>query len=162
MRREPRRSPVEPRSFEEGTIARIDASASAEQEALGELRRHVLGLVLVELVRFIEDRRWRSAVELTQLEGISYADAAELMVADLGYRPDPKTVWLWARNGVEQMTAWVQTTPWMAELMPSMPIEHPTTATDPVPLEDRLTGDRDGEPAEEEGHGTRGADLQEG
>lgn len=152
MRREPRRSPVEPRTFEEGNIARLEAAASAEQEALGEVRRRVLGMVLVELVGFIDEPRWRESVRLTQAEGFSYADAAELMHADLGYLPHAKTVWQWCQRGLEQLTVWVESSPWMAELMPSIPIQHPTPDTDPVPLEDRLTGDRHGEPAEEPGH----------
>lgn len=159
QRREPQRIPMEPRAFTEGTIAAEGAGPSAEEAALAALEQRFVGALLVELVQFIPDGRHRSAVQLTQMEGISYADAADLMSGELAYTPDPKTVWEWAKKGLAALTDWVEGTPWLSELAPHLPVHHEPERPDPVPFDELLAGGRHGEPAEEEGHREGGADC---
>lgn len=140
MGREPPRSTVEPRSFEEGHIAEQGAAMSAEEEFWADpLRQGALGLILSHLVVYIDDWRDRAAVSMAVMEGLPYTEVAELLQRDLGYRPDPKTVWRWAQRGLAQVAQWVTETPWMAEMAPGLPVEHDPDQTPPSPLEDALT-----------------------
>lgn len=158
------RTPVEPRALDEGTIGVLGASESAEHQWMHGDRVQALGVVMVELVRRIPDPRDRAAVQMAVMEGMSYADAAELMAAEVGYVPDMKTVWRWAQRGLDYIAEVVEHTAWLKELAPHLPVQHPEPPpVEVVPLEDRLTGDRaDGEPAEEEGHPPRDVDGEAG
>lgn len=161
MTREVRRAYVEPRSFEEGNIAAGGASPAAEDEALERLRGRALGVVMVELVRRIPDPRDRAAVQMCVMEGISYKEAGALMAGDIGYVADMKTVWRWGQRGLQYIAEVVRDTPWLAELAPHLPLEHPEPPTGAVPLMERLESERHAEPPEGEGHRTGDEDLPE-
>lgn len=154
-------SPVEPRAFTEGNVARRAAAPSVEDLFAGE-EREVVGALLAKMVELLPDERHRVAVQLTQMQGLTYSDAAELMVPVHGRRPHPKTVWTWARDGLEQLAGWVDTTPWLVELAPHLPVTHPAPLDDPVPLTERLGANSDGEPSEEEGDRPRDGDGEAG
>jgi len=89
----PKRTSLDPRSFERGEIARQTAVWDEGEE---EVRP--LALVLVKLLEQLREPD-RTAVELVSMQGLSLYEAAEIMECDLGYLADSKTIWRWAKRG---------------------------------------------------------------
>jgi DNA-directed RNA polymerase specialized sigma24 family protein len=93
----PKRTSLDPASFERGEIAR----QTAVEVRLGGVSRPV-GMVLQELVASLPQPD-RSAVQLVTMEGLSLYEAAEIMEVELGYLADSKTIWRWARRGEKRL-----------------------------------------------------------
>ena len=89
----PKRTSLDPGSFERGQIAKQTAVYDDAEE---EVRP--LGMVLQRLLERLQEPD-RTAVELVTMQGMSLYEAAEIMEVDLGYLADSKTIWRWAKRG---------------------------------------------------------------
>ena len=89
----PKRTSLDPASFERGEIARQTA---VFDDVEPEVRP--MGLVLLQLVQQLQQPD-RTAVELVTMQGLSLYEAAEIMEVELGYLADSKTIWRWCKRG---------------------------------------------------------------
>jgi DNA-directed RNA polymerase specialized sigma24 family protein len=89
----PKRTSLDPGSFERGSIARQTAFYDNVE---AEVRP--MAMVLQRLMERVQEPD-RTAVELVTMQGFSLYEAAEIMEADLGYLADSKTIWRWAKRG---------------------------------------------------------------
>lgn len=98
----PKRTSLDPASFERGSIARQTAVYDKQDT---EIRP--MGLVLQRLLEQLREPD-RTAVELVTMQGLSLYEAAEIMEFDLGYLADSKTIWRWAKRGEKTLRAMVE------------------------------------------------------
>lgn len=118
--RRPQEASLDPAAFGAGEIGRQTAT---EDVPFDPDDPEALALVLHQLVLQVEEP-WRSAVQMCLMSGIPYREAAELLTKELGYQPDPKTVWRWAQRGLEELAGWLNGTPWIGVLLAGrVPIE---------------------------------------
>lgn len=89
----PKRTSLDPGSFERGEIGRQTAVYDNE-----EVEVRPMALVLQKLLEGVKEPD-RTAVELVSMQGLSLYEAAEIMEFDLGYLADSKTIWRWAKRG---------------------------------------------------------------
>lgn len=89
----PKRTSLDPRSFDRGEIGRQTAVWDEEDQ---EVRP--VALVAAKLLEQVREPD-RTAVELVSMQGMSLYEAAEIMETDLGYLADSKTIWRWAKRG---------------------------------------------------------------
>jgi len=94
----PKRTSLDPASFESGKIAR----QTAVEVKIGVPDARPVGMLLLELVASLPQPD-RSAVQLVTMEGLSLYEAAEIMEVELGYLADSKTIWRWARRGEKKL-----------------------------------------------------------
>jgi len=93
----PKRTSLDPSSFDRGSVARQTAQWDDVEE---EVRP--MGMVLQRLLEQVREPD-RTAVELVTMQGMSLYEAAEMMEVELGYLADSKTIWRWARRGEETL-----------------------------------------------------------
>jgi len=89
----PKRTSLDPSSFDRGSVARQTAHWDNVEEPV-----RPMGMVLQKLLEQLREPD-RTAVELVTMQGMSLYEAAEIMENDLGYLADSKTVWRWAKRG---------------------------------------------------------------
>ena len=67
----------------------------------------------------------KSAVEMCVMSNITYEAAAETISILRGVQTDKKTVWRWARAGVEQVKEWLMQSPWVGPVTDGkIPVEY--------------------------------------
>lgn len=69
------------------------------------------------------DEPQRTAVQMCVMERISYAQAAEWFSGERRKKTDPKTVWRWAQQGVEQLSRMFENAGWASQLTPKLDFE---------------------------------------
>lgn len=89
----PKRTSLDPSSFERGKIALQTGKWDSVDP---EIRP--MGMVLQKLLEQVREPD-RTAVELVSMQGMSLYEAAEMMEFDIGYLADSKTIWRWAKRG---------------------------------------------------------------
>lgn len=89
----PKRTSLDPSSFESGEIARQTAVYDSVVEGV-----RPMAMVLQQLLGELQQPD-RTAVELVSMQGLSLYEAAEIMEVELGYLADSKTVWRWCKRG---------------------------------------------------------------
>jgi DNA-directed RNA polymerase specialized sigma24 family protein len=89
----PKRTSLDPRSFERGEIARQTAVWDEDDR-----EARPVAMLLVKLLDKLREPD-RTAVELVSMQGLSLYEAAEIMECDLGYLADSKTIWRWVKRG---------------------------------------------------------------
>lgn len=107
------RAIVPPEYFESGEIGRQTARqdnyfTSAEAE---ESTRMVIDNFVNQLPEWK-----RSAVQMCIMANLTYEEAAEEISVLRGKKTDKKTVWRWAKAGVEDMKKWLVKSPWVAAM----------------------------------------------
>jgi DNA-directed RNA polymerase specialized sigma24 family protein len=65
----------------------------------------------------------RTAVQMCVMEGLSYAAAAKTIGLERGIKTDPKTVWRWARNGVQALGKMFERSGWAGMMEPKLLFE---------------------------------------
>lgn len=65
----------------------------------------------------------RTAVQMCVMERLSYAAAAQTISVERGIKTDPKTVWRWARNGVQALGEMFERSGWAGMIEPKLLFE---------------------------------------
>ena len=128
----------------------VDAGALA-----GQLASHdnldlddpqVLALLVGHLVDQLPEPQ-RSAVQMTQLKGLTYQEAADLLAPELGREVHRRTVWRWAEYGRRQLREWMEQTSWIKTLLGDrIPLDSnilPLGSASTVDLHDALAAQED-------------------
>jgi len=67
----------------------------------------------------------KSAVEMCVMANMTYEQAAQKISEHRGINTDKKTVWRWARQGVEEVKTWLMASPWVGALTNGkIPVEY--------------------------------------
>lgn len=114
--RRPKTAIISPEYFDSGEIGRQTSSDDAYFRAVGET---TMKIVIDHFLQRLPPMH-RAAVEMCVMSGMTYNDAAERLSAERGIDTDPKTVWRWARKGVDQLTEMFDNAKWAASLEPKM------------------------------------------
>jgi len=125
---------VDPQFFESGNIGRQTAD---DDEYFAEDYEPAERIVLDSFVSLLPEYR-KSAVEMCVMARWTYEDAAEEISVRRGIRTDKKTVWRWARAGLEDLQKWLVDSPWVgAATAGKIPVETLTSLSDVLlPWED--------------------------
>ena len=123
----------------------IDAGPLAEQlsthDDLDLTNPEVLALLIGHLVDRLPEPH-RSAVQMTQLKGLTYQEAADLLAPELGREVHRRTVWRWAAYGRRQLREWMEQAPWINALLSDrIPLDNnviPLSSASTVDLHDAL------------------------
>lgn len=122
---------VDPAYFESGNIG---AETADRDEYFAADYESADRIVLDSFVSLLPEYR-KSAVEMCVMAGWTYEEAAAEISVRRGVKTDKKTVWRWARAGLEDLQVWLRSSPWVAAatagkipvdtMMEIMPVELP-------------------------------------
>jgi len=118
---------IPPEYFESGEIGRQTAVGDdyfSSKESESSTR-----MVLDTFVNLLPEWK-RSAVQMCIMSNMTYEQAAEEISVLRGKTTDKKTVWRWAKAGVDDLKLWLIKSPWVA---------HVTNRKIPVESLDRKT-----------------------
>ena len=112
--RRPKRTTIDPAALADGEIARQTGS----RDRYFGLPDDVLTLIVQAMVDRLPEPD-RSCVRMTVMSRLSYAEAGRLLGVDLGRAGavDPRTVWRWARRGVDLLRVSLAESPWAADML---------------------------------------------
>lgn len=103
---------MDPEYFSSGNIAR---QAATHDKYFKEEIEPAVRVVLDEFVSLLPE--WsRTAVQMCVMSGITYEEAAKHISIMRGITTHKKTVWRWARKGVEELRAWLTVAPWVGTM----------------------------------------------
>lgn len=63
----------------------------------------------------------KTSVQMCIMEGFSYAEAAKQISVERGRKTDPKTVWRWAHQGVQDLARMFDAAKWAPAIEPRLP-----------------------------------------
>lgn len=111
---------VDPQFFDSGKIGRHTADSD---EYFAKDHESSERIVLDSFVQLLPEYR-KSAVEMCIMAGYTYEEAAEEISVRRGVSTDKKTVWRWARAGLEDLRTWLIDSPWVgAATAGKIPVE---------------------------------------
>lgn len=103
---------VSPEYFDSGAIGRMTAT---NDEYFVQEMEPAVKVVLDEFVSLLPE--WsRSAVQMCVMSGMTYEEAAEHISVLRNKKTHKKTVWRWARKGVEELREWLVMAPWVSTM----------------------------------------------
>lgn len=100
----------------------IGAQTASEDEYFRTGNEPTLRIVVDYMLQQLEEPQ-RTAVQMCIMERISYAQAAQWFSSERGKKTDPKTVWRWAQQGVEQLARMFEKAGWAAQIVPKLDFE---------------------------------------
>ena len=112
--RRPARTTLDPVVLESGEIGR--QTATVDTYFTNEVEP-TLGIVVHQFLEQLEEPQ-RSAVEMCIMKRMTYKEAAEWFTIERGRKTDPKTVWRWARQGVERLGRMFRNAKWTTAIEP--------------------------------------------
>lgn len=115
--RRPRQTWLDPTHLESGTIG---MSQATYDEYFTERPEPTLRIVLDQFAKHVPEPQ-KTAMEMCVMKRMTYKEAAEYFTRQRGKKTDPKTVWRWARQGVEIMRAMLARTQWAGAMLPNLP-----------------------------------------
>jgi len=107
---------IDPEYFNSGSIG---AQTSVEDQYFRTGVEPTLRIVIDNFLKKLEPHE-RAAVQMCVMERYSYAQAAEWFTQERGIKTDRKTVWRWARNGVQKLSGMFERAGWVAQLDPRL------------------------------------------
>lgn len=117
--RRPRTVTIDPSYLTSGDIGAQTAHYDTPFESDAE---PTLRIVVDYFLQKLEEPQ-RTAVQMCVMEGISYAQAAEWFSGERGIKTDPKTVWRWAKQGVERLGKMFERAGWAKAIEPRLLFE---------------------------------------
>ena len=124
-------STVSPDAFGSGEIGRQTA---VDDEYFEQNPEPSVRMILDHFIKYVPEYK-KSAVEMCVMSMITYEAAAEQISIARGVNTDKKTVWRWAKAGLEDIKAMLIRSPWVNAatngkipvefLDPSIPIDLP-------------------------------------
>ena len=112
--RRPARTTLDPAALESGDIGR--QTAVTDRYFDGDVEPTLRIVVGHFLERLPEPQK--TAVEMCIMKRMTYKEAAEWFSAERGRVTDPKTVWRWAQQGVEQLAKMFERAKWATAIEP--------------------------------------------
>jgi hypothetical protein len=100
---------VSPDAFSSGEIGRQTA---IEDEYFKENPEPSVRMILAHFIQYVDEYK-RVAVEMCVMSRITYEAAAETISVMRGVPTDKKTVWRWAKAGLEDIKAMLIRSPWV-------------------------------------------------
>lgn len=113
MNRRPPDAIIPPDYFDSGEIGR--QTSSGDSYFTSSEREDSTRMVLDTFVKNLPEWK-RSAVQMCIMSNMTYEQAAEHISSLRGKKTDKKTVWRWARAGVEDLKAWLVKSPWVSPM----------------------------------------------
>ena len=104
---------VSPDYFENGEIGR--QTATRDDYFSSPDAEEASRMVIDNFVNQLPEWK-RTAVQMCIMANLTYEEAAEEISILRGKKTDKKTVWRWARAGVEDMKGWLVKSPWVASM----------------------------------------------
>jgi DNA-directed RNA polymerase specialized sigma24 family protein len=101
---------INPEYFDSGEIGRQTAD---EDKYFASDSEPSVRIVLDNFVKFLPEYR-KTAVEMCVMAGLTYEEAADEISLRRGIKTDKKTVWRWARAGLEDLKLWLSNSPWVS------------------------------------------------
>jgi len=104
---------VPPDLLESGGIGALSAN-----DGESFTRESVDDVVRLVVEKFVDQLpEWqRSAVQMTVMSQYTYEEAAEVISGLRGVPTDKKTVWRWARKGIQSIKEWLAVSPWVGAI----------------------------------------------
>ena len=100
---------VSPDAFGSGEIGRQTAT---HDEYFKQNPEPSVRMILSHFIEYVPEYK-RSAVEMCVMSQITYEAAAETISLMRGTKTDKKTVWRWAKAGLEDIKAMLLRSPWV-------------------------------------------------
>ena len=104
---------IPPEYFESGEIGR--QTAQGDDYFSSKENENSTRMVLDTFVNLLPEWK-RSAVQMCIMSNMTYEEAAYEISGLRGKRTDKKTVWRWAKSGVEDMRKWLVKSPWVGHM----------------------------------------------
>lgn len=115
--RRPRQTTLDPEYLESGSIG---LSTSTYDRYFSAQTEDTIRIVIDNFIRYVPEPQ-RTAMEMCVMKRMTYKEAAEYFTVQRGKNTDPKTVWRWARQGVETMKRMLSKAAWAGAIMPNLP-----------------------------------------
>lgn len=110
MNRRPPDAIIPPEYFDSGEIGR--QTSSGDNYFTSKRHEDSTRMVLDTFVKNLPEWK-KSAVQMCVMSNMTYEQAAEHISELRGKRTDKKTVWRWARSGLEDLKVWLVKSPWV-------------------------------------------------
>lgn len=114
--RRPSTAHIDPDYFDSGAIG---AQTAVEDQYFRSGAEPTLRIVIDYFLKKLDDNE-RIAVQMCVMEGYSYNEAAKWFTEERGRPTDRKTVWRWARNGLQKLEGMFGRAGWAAQLEPRL------------------------------------------
>jgi len=115
--RRPRKTTISPDAFGTGDIG---AQTATHDKYFYEDKDSTIRIVLDHFVARLPEPQ-KSAVEMCIMAGMTYQEAADHMTVQRGIVTDKKTVWRWAKQGVEMLGRMFKSAGWAGAISPKVP-----------------------------------------
>ena len=112
--RRPARTTLDPAALESGSIG---AQTATEDTYFDGGVEPTLRIVVTHFLERLEEPQ-KTAVEMCIMKRMTYKEAAEWFTAERGRTTDPKTVWRWAQQGVQQLARMFERAKWATAIEP--------------------------------------------
>jgi DNA-directed RNA polymerase specialized sigma24 family protein len=113
----PRRTTISPDAFGSGQIG---AQTATYDRYFEEEKDATIRIVLDHFVGRLPEPR-KSAVEMCVMAGMTYEEAARYISIQRGIDTHKKTVWRWARQGVNMLAEMFRQAGWATAITPKVP-----------------------------------------
>jgi len=115
--RRPRRTTLDPDSFGSGSIG---AQTATHDKYFHEHKDSTIRIVLAHFVNRLPEPQ-KSSVEMCIMAGMTYEEAAHHISIQRGIVTHKKTVWRWAKQGVNMLGEMFQNAGWVGAIDPKVP-----------------------------------------
>jgi DNA-directed RNA polymerase specialized sigma24 family protein len=115
--RRPRRTTIDPEAFGSGAIGMQTATYD---RYFTEDKDSTIRIVLANFVNRLPEPQ-KSAVEMCVMAGMTYEEAAQHISIERGILTHKKTVWRWAKQGVNMLGKMFQNAGWVGAIDPKIP-----------------------------------------
>lgn len=115
--RRPRRTSIDPEAFGSGAIG---AQTATYDNYFEDDKEPTIRIVLAHFVNRLPEPQ-KSAVEMCIMAGMTYEEAARHISVDRGIVTHKKTVWRWAKQGVNMLGQMFHNAGWVGAIDPKVP-----------------------------------------
>jgi len=115
--RRPRRTTISPDAFGTGEIG---AQTASTDRYFYEEKDSTIRILLDHFVGRLDEPQ-KSAVEMCIMAGMTYEEAARYISVQRGIETHKKTVWRWAKQGVNTLGVMFQQAGWATAISPKVP-----------------------------------------
>jgi DNA-directed RNA polymerase specialized sigma24 family protein len=115
--RRPRRTTLDPEAFASGQIG---IQTATYDEPFRQDKDSTIRIVIDHFVSKLPEPQ-KSAVEMCIMAGMTYEEAARHITIDRGIITHKKTVWRWAKQGVNMLGRMFQNAGWVGAIDPKVP-----------------------------------------
>lgn len=115
--RRPRKTTISPDAFGTGDIG---AQTATEDKYFDDDKEPTLRIIMDNFVSRLPQPQ-KSAVEMCIMAGMTYQEAADHISVQRGIMTHKKTVWRWAKQGVNMLGEMFRSAGWAGAISPKVP-----------------------------------------